>query len=281
LLFSTVSTLADWVGAVVATLMALILLIRAYLFAAERIHAGDTTVPVLAKGRSVSSKGYDWASRVPFLFTMPMVEHDCRMIGIAFLFVRVLCDRFKSQQRLEAEILVLRHQLNVLQQRAPRRLYLSWADRGLFIWLYRHFPRVLKSFVAGSDWQKVTIPFSDIGTDGSDLSELMFAEFSVPGRFSFLIDEIRLEQWSSEGASPTRQSLDRRSRAVTRDRAGRHEKMPPPGPTNRTAPKRRTKSLPANRIQEARATRLRAPPQYDSMTRDSGEGIPCTMSVRP
>ena len=80
-----------------------------------------------------------------------MVEHDCRMIGIAFLFVRVLCDRFKSQQRLEAEILVLRHQLNVLQQRAPRRLYLSWADRGLFIWLYRRFPRILKSFVAGSD----------------------------------------------------------------------------------------------------------------------------------
>ena len=43
------------------------------------------------------------------------------MIAIAFLFVRVLRDRFKSWRRLEAEILVLRHQLNVLQQRAPRR----------------------------------------------------------------------------------------------------------------------------------------------------------------
>jgi hypothetical protein len=30
-----------------------------------------------------------------------------------------------------------------LQQRAPRRLYLRWADRALFVWLYRHFPRVL------------------------------------------------------------------------------------------------------------------------------------------
>jgi hypothetical protein len=51
------------------------------------------------------------------------------MFAIAFLFVRVLCDGFKSRRRLEAEILVLRHQLNVLQQRAPRRLYLTWADR--------------------------------------------------------------------------------------------------------------------------------------------------------
>ena len=65
------------------------------------------------------------------------------MFAIAFLFVRVLCDYFKSRRRLEAEILVLRHQLNVLQQRAPRRLYLTWADRALFVWLYRGFPRIL------------------------------------------------------------------------------------------------------------------------------------------
>jgi len=38
------------------------------------------------------------------------------MIAIAFLFVRVLCDCFKSRRRLKTEILVLRHQLNVLQQ---------------------------------------------------------------------------------------------------------------------------------------------------------------------
>jgi len=65
------------------------------------------------------------------------------MFAIAFLFVRVLCDCFKSRRRLEAEILVLRHQLNVLQRRAPRRLYLTWADRALFVWLYRRFPRIL------------------------------------------------------------------------------------------------------------------------------------------
>jgi hypothetical protein len=44
------------------------------------------------------------------------------MIAIAFLFVRTLCGCFKSRWRLEAQILVLRHQLNVLRQRAPRRL---------------------------------------------------------------------------------------------------------------------------------------------------------------
>src|ERR1700730_7136556 len=45
-----VSTLADWVGAAAATLMPLLLLIRAYVFAAERIHADETTVKVHAKG---------------------------------------------------------------------------------------------------------------------------------------------------------------------------------------------------------------------------------------
>jgi transposase len=46
-----VSTLADWVGACAAMLMPLVLLIRAHVFAAERIHADETTVPVQAKGK--------------------------------------------------------------------------------------------------------------------------------------------------------------------------------------------------------------------------------------
>jgi transposase len=47
-----VSTLADWVGAAAATLMPLVTEIRAHVLAAERIHADDTTVPVLAKGKT-------------------------------------------------------------------------------------------------------------------------------------------------------------------------------------------------------------------------------------
>ncbi|MFZ0109061.1 MAG: hypothetical protein WAL01_06115, partial [Pseudolabrys sp.] len=73
------------------------------------------------------------------------------MFAIAFLFVRVLCDGFKARRRLEAEILVLRHQLNVLQQRAPHRLYLTWADRALFVWLYRGFPRILDAIMILND----------------------------------------------------------------------------------------------------------------------------------
>ena len=46
-----VSTLADWVGAAAATLMPLVDAIQSHVFAAERIHADDTTVPVLAKAR--------------------------------------------------------------------------------------------------------------------------------------------------------------------------------------------------------------------------------------
>ena len=47
-----VSTLADWVGAVAATAMPLVDAIRAHVFAAERLHADDTTVPVLAKEKT-------------------------------------------------------------------------------------------------------------------------------------------------------------------------------------------------------------------------------------
>jgi transposase len=47
-----VSTLADWVGASAATLMLLVEAVRAHVFAAERLHADDTTVPVLDVGRT-------------------------------------------------------------------------------------------------------------------------------------------------------------------------------------------------------------------------------------
>jgi len=47
-----VSTLADWVGASAATLMPAVEAIRAHVFAAERLHADDTTVPVLDTGQT-------------------------------------------------------------------------------------------------------------------------------------------------------------------------------------------------------------------------------------
>jgi hypothetical protein len=64
------------------------------------------------------------------------------MIAIGLLFVGMLCDCSKSRRRLEAEILILRHQLNILRRSAPPR-GVRWLDRALFIWLYRRCPRIL------------------------------------------------------------------------------------------------------------------------------------------
>ncbi|HYY62650.1 MAG TPA: IS66 family transposase, partial [Burkholderiales bacterium] len=51
-----VSTLADWVGACAATLAPLTELIRRHVLAAARLHGDDTTVPVLAKGKTVTGR---------------------------------------------------------------------------------------------------------------------------------------------------------------------------------------------------------------------------------
>jgi transposase len=48
----SLSTMADHVGACAATLLPLYELIKAHVFAAERIHGDDTTVPVLAKTKT-------------------------------------------------------------------------------------------------------------------------------------------------------------------------------------------------------------------------------------
>src|SRR5712691_1690567 len=51
-----VSTLADWVGACSATLAPLVELIRRHVLEADRIHGDDTTVPVLAKNKTVTGR---------------------------------------------------------------------------------------------------------------------------------------------------------------------------------------------------------------------------------
>ena len=67
------------------------------------------------------------------------------MIAFLILFLHVLVSPFKTQARLEAEIVLLRHQLNVLRQRVPSKPRLTVADRLLFVWLYRLFPSVLNA----------------------------------------------------------------------------------------------------------------------------------------
>ena len=52
----SVSTLADWVGTVAAVLSPLHALIQAHVLAAERLHGDDTTVPLLARGKTVTAR---------------------------------------------------------------------------------------------------------------------------------------------------------------------------------------------------------------------------------
>jgi hypothetical protein len=54
---------------------------------------------------------------------------------------------FRSSRRLEAEIVILRHQLNVLRRRMPSRARLTLIDRLIFVWLYRLRPSVLNAVV--------------------------------------------------------------------------------------------------------------------------------------
>jgi hypothetical protein len=49
----SISTVADWVGACTAGLAPMMALIDAHVLAAARLHGDDTTVPVLARGRTI------------------------------------------------------------------------------------------------------------------------------------------------------------------------------------------------------------------------------------
>jgi len=55
----------------------------------------------------------------------------------------VIADLFRSRARLEAEILLLRHQLNLALQHAPPRVRLRAGDRAFMVWLVRLWPSLL------------------------------------------------------------------------------------------------------------------------------------------
>jgi hypothetical protein len=61
----------------------------------------------------------------------------CRLIWCALIGL------FRSRAALEAEILVLRHQLNVLRRKSPKRLAFGIVDRLVFAELYRAAPGIL------------------------------------------------------------------------------------------------------------------------------------------
>ncbi len=61
----------------------------------------------------------------------------CRLIWCALIGL------FRSRAALEAEFLVLRHQLNMLRRKSPKRLAFGNIDRLVFTALYRAAPGVL------------------------------------------------------------------------------------------------------------------------------------------
>ena len=65
------------------------------------------------------------------------------MVDLLKLILGLFASLFKSRANLEAEVLILRQQINVLRRRTPRRANLNNTDRFLFVWLYRLFPSVL------------------------------------------------------------------------------------------------------------------------------------------
>jgi hypothetical protein len=67
------------------------------------------------------------------------------MIAFLSLLLHVVVSPLRTKARLEAEIILLRHQLNVLRRRVPSTPTLTVADRLVFVWLYRLFPSVLNA----------------------------------------------------------------------------------------------------------------------------------------
>jgi hypothetical protein len=64
------------------------------------------------------------------------------MIDIVKLLIRSLLDCFKSRGRLEAEVTLLRHQVNILRRMAPKRVRSNALDRTILVTLYRLFPNI-------------------------------------------------------------------------------------------------------------------------------------------
>ena len=74
-------------------------------------------------------------------------RNDCPMGDLLKLIWWGVIGLFRSRASLEAEILILRHQLSVLRRKAPERLAFSNFDRLIFTSLYPIAPRVLGALV--------------------------------------------------------------------------------------------------------------------------------------
>jgi transposase InsO family protein len=72
------------------------------------------------------------------------------MVQLLRLLCGALIGLFQSSARREAEILVLRQQINVLRRKSPKRPALNNSDRLLFVWLSRLVPTTLAALAVVS-----------------------------------------------------------------------------------------------------------------------------------
>src|SRR6266446_3084614 len=69
------------------------------------------------------------------------------MIQLLRLLFGTVFGLFRSSARHEAEILILRHQINVLRRKSPKKTALNNVDRLLFVWLSRLVPTTLDTVI--------------------------------------------------------------------------------------------------------------------------------------
>jgi hypothetical protein len=67
------------------------------------------------------------------------------MVEFLIKLLLVARSRLKSRARLEAENIVLRHQVIILSRKARSRVRLRNIDRLIFVWLSRLFPSILNA----------------------------------------------------------------------------------------------------------------------------------------
>ena len=80
------------------------------------------------------------------------MREACSLVWLA------LVGLFRSRASLEAEILILRHQLNIQRRQSPKRLNFSTLDRLIFVGLYRLAPRLYWRWKSRHRGGRPTVP---------------------------------------------------------------------------------------------------------------------------
>src|SRR5260370_7760482 len=86
------------------------------------------------------------------------------MRDLVRLIMWAVVDLFRARAAIEAEILTLRQQINVLRRTAPKKQTFGAIDRLVFVGLYRLFPRVLDALAIVRprtviNWHHAAFPF--------------------------------------------------------------------------------------------------------------------------